>query len=61
MVDPLQHRNKFRVLYGKIRKDGVKLDYRLRNCGRNFRRNLVFEAIVLRVYRNGVLSRFYVK
>ena len=32
-----------------------------RNCGRNFRRNLIFEAKILHVYRNRVLSRFYVQ
>jgi len=49
VVDPLQHRNKFRVLYGKILKAGVKVDYRLRNCGKNFRRNLDFEVKILHV------------
>ena len=61
MVDPLQHRNKFRVLYGKIRKAGVKVDYRLSNCGKNFRRNLIFEVKNQHVYRNHVLRRFYVQ
>ena len=61
VVDPLQHRNKFPVLYGKIRKAGVKVDYRLRNCGKNFRRNLIFEVKILHVYRNRALRRFYVQ
>ena len=61
MVDPLQHRNKFRTLYGKIRKAGVKVDYRLSNCGKNFRRNFISEAKIIHVYRNRVLSRFYVQ
>jgi hypothetical protein len=61
VVDPLQLRNKFRVLYGKMRKAGVKVDYRLRNCGKNFRRNIIFEAKILHVYRNRVLCRFYVQ
>jgi hypothetical protein len=61
VVDPFQHCNKFRVLYCKIRNADVKVNYRVRNCGKNLRRNLILGAKILHVYRNRVLSRFYVQ